>query len=70
MAGEEGTLFYTVSIDKKFPDTLVFMERYADKAALGAHSETPHFKAFMEKVLGLLESAPEVNVMKEAMSAK
>ena len=70
VAGEEGTLFYTLSIDKKAPDTLVFMERYADKAAFKAHSETPHFNEFMGKVLGVLEGAPEINVLAEVMSAK
>jgi len=70
VARGEGTLFYNLSIDKKAPDTLVFMERYADKAAFKAHSETLHFNEFMGKVLGVLEGAPEINVLAEVMSAK
>ena len=70
VAKEEGTLFYTVSADRKAPDTLVFMERYADKAAFKAPSETPHFNEFMGKVMGVLEGAPEISVLNEILSAK
>ena len=69
VAKEEGTLFYTVSADKKAPDTLVFMERYKDKEALKAHSSTPHFNAFMGKVLEALEGQPEITVLNELASA-
>jgi quinol monooxygenase YgiN len=69
VAQEDGTLFYTVSADKKAPDTLVFMERYKDKEALKAHSATPHFNAFMGKIMEALEGQPEITVLNELASA-
>ncbi len=65
VAREEGTLGYTLNRARKTPKTLVVMERYKDKAALDAHSSTPHFQAFMTQVLGILDGNPEITVMEE-----
>lgn len=65
VAKEEGTLGYTLNRTKKEPNTLVVMERYKDKAALNAHSATPHFSAFMTSLLALLAGNPEITVMEE-----
>ncbi|NOY67993.1 MAG: antibiotic biosynthesis monooxygenase [Deltaproteobacteria bacterium] len=65
VAKEEGTLYYTLNIDEKNPDTIVFMERYRDMDALTAHSSTPHFKQFMEQAMTFAAGAPEINVLNE-----
>ncbi|MBI9076627.1 MAG: antibiotic biosynthesis monooxygenase [Desulfatibacillum sp.] len=68
VAKEEGTLAYSLNINKKDPNTLVFIERYTDKAALGAHSSTPHFKVFMEKAMTFAAGQPEITVFDEVAS--
>ena len=70
VAKEEGTLLYTLNRDPKNPTTLVFMERYKDKAAMDAHSATPHFKAFFAKCAAFLSGRPEIAMMEEIISAK
>ncbi len=68
VAKEAGTISYTLNIDDKEPNTLVFMERYQDKAALSAHSATPHFKEFMEKAMAFAAGEPEIKVLNEVES--
>ena len=70
VAKEEGTLFYTLNRDQKNPGTLVFIERYRDKAALDAHMASPHFQAFFAKGMALLAGPPEMTVMEEICSAR
>ena len=70
VAEEEGTLSYTMNRDKRNPNTIVIMERYQDKAALEHHSSTPQFKAFFEKIGGLLAGKPEISVMEEIHSVR
>jgi len=65
---EEGTLYYTANINRKDPDTLVFMERYRDMDALKAHGATPHFQKFMEEAMGFAAGQPEITVMEEIAS--
>jgi quinol monooxygenase YgiN len=68
VAGEKGTLFYSVNVDQKNPDTLVFIERYKDMDAVSAHSSTPHFKDFMGKVAGFAAGKPEITLYEEIES--
>ncbi len=68
VAEEEGTLYYTVNIDQNNPDTLVFIERYTDMNALGAHGATPHFQEFMEKSMSFATGPPEIVVLDEIHS--
>jgi quinol monooxygenase YgiN len=68
VAGEEGTLLYTMNRAKAAPNTLVMIERYRDKAALSAHSSSPHFKALFPKIQGLLSGEPEISVLEELHS--
>jgi len=68
VAGEEGTLLYTVNKDSSEPNTLVIMERYKDKASLDAHSGSPHFKAFAKKLPDVLAGKPEIKVLEEIHS--
>ena len=65
VAKEEGTLYYTLNIDDKNPNTLVFVERYQDMDALAVHSATPHFKEFMEKAMAFSAGQPEISVLNE-----
>lgn len=65
---EEGTLYYSVNVDRKNPDTLVFMERYRDMDALKSHGGTPHFKKFTERAMTFAASQPEITVMEEIVS--
>lgn len=68
VAGEEGTLLYSLNKDKGNPNLLVVVEQYKDKAALDFHSSTPHFKAFFALSGALLGGKPEISVMEEIQS--
>ena len=70
VAKEEGTLFYTLNRDPNNPNTLVFMERYKDKAALDAHMSSPQFTAFFAKGMTVLAGQPEMTMMEEICSAR
>lgn len=45
VAGEEGTVTYTLHTDDKDPDLVWVYEVYADEAALAAHSSSDGMKA-------------------------
>jgi quinol monooxygenase YgiN len=70
VAKEKGTLHYTVNIDQNNPNTLVFMERYKDMEALGAHGSSPYFQEFMGKSMSFSAGPPEIIVMDEIHSIK
>ncbi|MBU2549530.1 MAG: antibiotic biosynthesis monooxygenase [Proteobacteria bacterium] len=65
---EEGCLLYSLFKDKKDPNTLIMMERYKDKDALGHHGSTEYFKAFQGKMAGFLAGAPEMKILEEVAS--
>ncbi len=62
---EEGTLVYNFHRSLKDPTVFVFYEKYLDKAALGAHSTTPHFKEMGKALASLLDGAPEIEMLEE-----
>ena len=68
VAKEEGTLFYSLNVSKNDANTLVVMERYKDKEALGFHSNTPHFKAFSARGAELFAGKPEILILNELAS--
>jgi quinol monooxygenase YgiN len=68
VAGEEGTLHYTLNIDRNNPDTLVFIERYKDMDALKVHGGTEHFQEFMGKSMNFASGPPEIVVLEEVHS--
>ncbi|MCP4665545.1 MAG: antibiotic biosynthesis monooxygenase [Deltaproteobacteria bacterium] len=68
VAKEEGTLAYSLNRDPANPDTIVIMERYRDKAALDAHSSTPHFKELFSKMPAFLGGKPEIAILEEIAS--
>ncbi len=65
VAKEEGTVLYSLNVEKANPNTLVVVEQYKDKEALNFHSSTPHFQEFFAKSSALLGGNPELVVMKE-----
>jgi len=69
VATEEGNFLYSLSFSKKEPNMAVIMERYQDKDALGAHSQSDHYKAFGAKIAGIVAGAPEVVIMREIAAA-
>jgi quinol monooxygenase YgiN len=68
VAKEEGTLFYSVNVNKKDPNTLVFIERYQDMDAVTAHSTAPHFKEFTSRAAGFFAGKPEIILYEELES--
>jgi quinol monooxygenase YgiN len=65
VAKEEGNLLYSLSFEAKAPNTAIIMERYKDQAALGAHSQSDHYKAFGSKIRGLIAGRAEVTILEE-----
>ena len=63
-ANEPGCLLYTLN-QGDAPDTFVFMERYADEAALAAHRGTDHFKTLGRAMGAFMDGAPSVQRMVE-----
>jgi quinol monooxygenase YgiN len=68
VAEEEGTLHYTLNVDRNNPDTLVFIERYTDMDALKAHGATEHFQEFMGKSMNFAAGPPDIVVLEEIHS--
>ena len=56
---EPGCLRFEVIQDLDNPNGFYFYEVYQDQSALDSHRQTPHFKAFIEKV-GPCLAAPSV----------
>jgi quinol monooxygenase YgiN len=70
VAKEQGTVLYSLNVEKANPNVLVVVEQYTDKDALNFHSSTPHFKEFFTKISALLGGDPEIKIMKEIARAK
>lgn len=63
-ANEPGCLLYTLN-QGDAPDTFVFMERYADEAAVAAHRGTEHYKTLGRALGAFMDGAPTVLRMVE-----
>jgi quinol monooxygenase YgiN len=63
---EKGCERYELCRSTASPQTFVVVERYADQAALDAHSKTPYFLEFMGKVGDFIAGAPQIDVLKPA----
>lgn len=59
-ANEPGCLTYQLYKSKKDADTYIFMEQYANQAALEHHGQTDYFKAAGPKLGVCLSGRPEV----------
>ena len=70
VATEPGNHLYSLNFSKKEPNMAVIMERYDDKEALGAHSESDHYKAFGPAIKDLVAGPPEVAIMNELLNAE
>lgn len=58
-ANEPGCKLYALHRTET-PGTYVFMERYADQAAVEAHRASDHFKSLGRKMGEYLEGRPEI----------
>jgi quinol monooxygenase YgiN len=56
---EPGCLRFDVIQDRDDPNRFYYYEVYRDEAALEAHRQTPHFKAYSEAVQPWLAASPE-----------
>ncbi|PKN84991.1 MAG: antibiotic biosynthesis monooxygenase [Deltaproteobacteria bacterium HGW-Deltaproteobacteria-1] len=68
VATEEGTVLYSLNKDSANPNVLVVVEQYKDKAALDAHSSSPHFKAFFAASGAFIGGRPEMSIMEQIRS--
>jgi quinol monooxygenase YgiN len=63
-ANEPGCTLYALHHGET-PGTYVFMERYADQAAVEAHRATEHFKSLGRKMGEYMDGRPEVIRLRE-----
>ena len=63
-ANEPGCKLYALHHGEQ-PNTYVFMERYADQAAVDAHRATDHFKALGRKMGEYMDGRAEVLRIRE-----
>jgi len=70
VAKEQGTVLYSLNVEKANPNTLVVIEQYTDQDALNIHSSTPYFKEFFTKASVFLGGAPEIVIMEEIARAQ
>lgn len=61
-ANEDGCTLYELFKSKSEPNVYVFMEKYADKAALEAHGKTDYFIAAQPSLGACLAAAPDVQI--------
>lgn len=59
---EPGCLAHAVHHDSEDPQRLVFVERWADRAALAAHFKVPASRAFVKALSALATAPPELHV--------
>jgi len=65
-AKEEGCLQYDVFVAADDANKVIFIERYADQAALDHHGQTEYFKAAGPKFATVLGGAPDIKFLKGA----
>jgi quinol monooxygenase YgiN len=58
---EAGCINYRIYEDTEQPNEFVFVEEWADDAALQSHFATPHIAQFMGAITDTLVAPPEVN---------
>ncbi len=63
-ANEEGCLLYTLNKGDD-PAVYVFLERYADAAAMSAHRGSDHFKSLGRLLGEFMDGPPEVTLLSE-----
>ncbi|GAF48328.1 putative quinol monooxygenase [Rhodococcus wratislaviensis] len=60
---EPGNLMYRLTRSPSETRQYKFIELYADGAALRAHGESPHFRASLDSMEGLLDGAPRIEYL-------
>jgi quinol monooxygenase YgiN len=65
VAKEEGTVLYSLNVEKANPNTLVMVEQYKDMDSLNFHSSTSYFKEFIPKTFSFAAGKPEIFIMEE-----
>ena len=60
--GEPGCIEHGVAIDADDPLRLVFFERWADQAAIGAHLKVPASREFGKRVAALVDQPPTLEM--------
>lgn len=59
---EPGCLYHAVHHDVEDPLHLVFVERWADAAALAVHFEVPGSRAFVREIAALCTAPPSLHI--------
>lgn len=59
---EAGCISYTFYEDTENPNHFIFVEEWESQEALGAHTQTPHFGAFMKQSRELFAAKPQIKV--------
>jgi quinol monooxygenase YgiN len=57
---EAGCIRYDICRAKDDGTKLIVLEEWASQEALDAHMQTPHFKAFVERIASALADAPKL----------
>jgi quinol monooxygenase YgiN len=57
---EAGCILYDICRAKDDPTKLLVLEEWHSQATLDEHMETPHFKAFVEKIGDAMAGPPEL----------
>ncbi len=68
VAGEEGTVMYSLNKDQAIANMLVVVEQYKDKAAFDFHTSTAYFKEFFTASAAFIGGKPEMSMMDEIKS--
>ncbi len=61
-ANEDGCVLYELFKSKSDPSVYVFMEKYANQAALDAHGKTDYFLAAQPALGACLAARPDIQV--------
>jgi len=55
---EAGNIYYCLTVNKKDPNQLVFLECWKDKDAIAFHNETEPFQRILPQLLALCTAPP------------
>jgi quinol monooxygenase YgiN len=64
LANESGCKLYALHKGKG-ERTYVMLERYVDRAAVAAHSQSEHFRGVMPRLMPCLAAAPKIETFEE-----
>ena len=67
---EADTLEYKIHRAIDTPGRFFFYEKYTDRSAIDSHIATPHFKALLSRLDGLIAQPPEIILHEELGSIR